>query len=619
VWALVATPFRAFTYASSWVITIAFVVLYLIVTFVDPKRWPELLSTRNISVYSWVAAAAFVFGLWFRVLPFPDLTLGSVNDSALHTLFVYSIIYYGGIPPNLPAVAPIVLQFPQGLHVVLAYFTMISGLPPELVTFYELAFFNATIILGAYTFCSVIFSREYAMIVGLLLAGISVTPIDITWGAQIIPWGLTIFFVILAFAFPTFLKKGHFPFKSENLRSLMLPGILLGYLGSVYAPLLIIIAFILFAVAIMEFQDVRNRILAFITMMTLSLPLFGLWIYRFVFQSNTTSAFILTETTSSNFNRAYVAGLHWFPFSYMTSIQGVASGIWNWISWPPATLWPGSLVLFPTLLILGAGIFVLAVLSKDHLSLPRNFLKYLIAAFIAILIWGADTPVGLFYYTGGPFSILAPELDKVAVIAGVFFLAFIAALPLYLVISRPSSVSKLIRKEHWKYVTAIVVGGLFLANFVIVPYGVYWLDGNYSVYAVASSSDYQLLQWMRTGIPQNSTVLINPYDAGQYVASVSNKTVVGIYTGVSFLTSGYENLTTLLQNNIMNETTISLISSMNVSYIFVGSRAFAYGWSPQFFINHCLTFKAVASFDTSYLFEVISTNPRVAETICEYI
>src|SRR5579872_3787467 len=84
VWSLAATPFHAFDLSNSWILTIAFALLYLIVTFVQPRRW--ITSIGNVSPYSWFAAAVFLFGLLFRVLPFSVLTLGSVNDSALHSL-----------------------------------------------------------------------------------------------------------------------------------------------------------------------------------------------------------------------------------------------------------------------------------------------------------------------------------------------------------------------------------------------------------------------------------------------------------------------------------------------------------------------------------------------------
>lgn len=616
IWALLATPFQAFTATNALVFTGGFVVLSLALTFIYDRE--QFTALNKIQPYSWIALGTFVFSLWVRVLPEANFVLGSVNDSALHTLFVYAIIQDKGIPQSIPIVAPVVLQFPQGLHVVLAYFTMISGMPSQFTVFYELAYFNATIVIAAYTFASIIISKKFGVMVELILFALSMYPIVIVWGAQIIPWGLTIFFATLALCTPFFSGGDSSNFKRKDLQTAIIPGLLLGYLGAVYTPLFVLMILMFFIWALLSRSDLKRRLLSVVSIVVISLPLIALWIYRIVFFSNFSTAYYYAQDYASNYQRALSSGLRWFPFKEMTTLSGMSNTVLAWVDWPLFSGWPGSEYLFTPLLIIGTGLVVLAVFSKSHLSLKPNFLNYVIAAFLTVIIWGVNSPAGFVYYVGGPFGIMVPELDKAAVLTGTFLLPFLAATPLYLVFSRPLK-GKILKETNKKYFTIAVIAILIIANIVLTPFAVSWLVGNYNIYAVTSNSDYQLLTWMHTGISQNSVVLVNPYDAGQYVVSISNKTVVGEYTGINFISSAYQNLTILLANNVMNARTLSLIDSLNVTYIFVGSRSYQYGWSPDLFIDHCLTFRAVKEFGTSYLFEVISTNPEAVRTVCQFI
>ncbi len=608
-WCLIATPFGAFTYASSWILTLIFVALNIAVLFRDQ---PNL---NNISKYSWAALGAFFLGLIFRIVPMQGYILGSVTDSALHTLFVYSIIRVGGIPQSVFSGS--VLQFPQGLHAVLAYFSMISGLPPELVTFYELAFFNATILLAVYCLGKVLVSKQFALILVLILLIISVYPIAITWGGQIIPWGFTIFFVSLALIFQKFVNADSLRMPRDQLM-FVLPGILLGYLASTYAPLFALLFIILFLVMLLEHKQFLRQLQSISILIVASLPLFGIWIFRYVVVSNYNTPYLVNESSSAAFNAALVAGKQWFPYKYMTSIQAISQAIYNWVAWPVQVHYPGSTVLLTVLVIIGSGVMVLAIFSRNHLSLPRNLLYYVLGALITILIWGADNPVGLFYYASGSFSILTTELNKATAIAGTILTPFIAAVPIYVLLLLAAQ-GKILRPKHRKYVAVIVFSALIVANLVIVPFGEQWLTGNYGVYAVTSNSDYQLLKWMRTGIPDNAVVLVNPYDAGQYVQSIANKTALGTFTGITYPSLQYQRVFTLLAHGIVNQTTVSLLKTLNVSYIFVGSRAIQFGWNPELFITHCLSFKVVQNYYNSFLFQVISTQVAAASVTCNYI
>jgi hypothetical protein len=608
-WALFATPFAAFDYASSVILTLFFVGLYIAGLYFSRPNW------SGISSYSWVALLAFFMGLVIRVIPIQNYVLGSATDSALHTFFVYSIIRDGGIP--LSVFPGSILQFPQGLHVVLAYFSLISGLPPELTTFYELAYFNATILLAAYTFGKILASRQFALILEIIMVGISVYPIAITWGGQIIPWGFTVFFISLGLILQNFLTQKVYP-RGSGILAYILPGIIIGYLGSVYAPLYALLFIFLIIVAILERKFIAQKLGSIVILMLASIPLFGIWIYRDLAITNYNSPYLVAQSSIAAYNAAFVAGLQFFPYRYMTTLQGVSRAIYNWLIWPVTIRYPGSTYLFSTLVIVGAGVTALAFLSQKHLSLPKGLLYYSLATLLTIMLWGTDNPVGVFYLAAGPLSILTTELNKADAIGGTILTPFVAAVPIYTIILLAAR-GKIFRSNQRKYVAPVAICILLVANLVVLPFGMQWLVGNYGVYSVTSSSDYQLLQWMKTGIPGNSIVLVNPYDAGQYVQSIANKTSISLFTGLSYPSQEYKTISLLLANGIINQTTMTLLSVLKVNYVFVGSRAIEFGWNPRIFIIHCLAFRVVQNYYNSYLFQVISTQYSFASVSCNYV
>ena len=105
---------------------------------------------------------------------------------------------------------------------------------------------------------------------------------------------------------------------------------------------------------------------------------------------------------------------------------------------------------------------------------------------------------------------------------------------------------------------------------------------------------------MKTGISPDSVVLVHPFDAGQYVPSISGKRTIGIAsTGILFVNQQYEDLNYHIRHNIMNSVTVSLFRELGIDYVFVGSNPFRERWDDQYFNDkHQLYFTPVSSFRT---------------------
>jgi hypothetical protein len=615
IWALIASPFHWFNIFSSFALTALFGILYGAQYFTTKRPTKETIMNiwRELPRFSQIALGIFGLSVILRVIPQGGFVIGSVPDTALHTIFVYSILHNAGIPQS--ALPGLVVQVPQGFQILTAYFTMISSIPPEMLLFYEIAYFNAIVVIAAYTFSSILISKEYALIVEILMAGISYYPIAITWGAQWIPWGLAIFFVFFTFAIPRFIKNE--PFQGKRLAGLIIPGIFLGYLASTYTPLYVLCIISLIALIIIAGKQMLARASWLAFMILVSLPLLAIWIYRnFVtIPSYTASSYNLQQEYANANSSAYNAAFQFLPYRQFTSLSGISRAIYNWAFWQSQNFWPGALALFTGLIVLGTAFLVLVIISRDRTLLPSNFHKYLAAIIVTIFIWGLDSPLGLFFFPAGALGILSSELNKLSVISGTILLPFLASIPIYLILVLADE-KKILRGIPRKKITNYLIVALIMVLLILSPFEIIWLHGNYGVYDITTSSDYQLLQWMKTGIPSNATVLVNPYDSGQYVPTVANKTAVDITTtGITFLNPTYERASRLLSENILNSTTISLIRSLNVSYVYVGSYAVQSAWNPQLFINNRLDFLVVKNFSSSYLFKVIIPPPNATTTL----
>src|SRR5579863_584032 len=274
-WALVTTQFDAFNAYTCWALLVTSVALYIY----SRMYLDDLKAPGKRDWYSLVALGAFLFALAVRVIPLPDFSPLGSSDLSVHAYFVYAIIQQHGIPFYLNFIQKSILSEPQGLQAVLAYFSIISGLPSAVVVFYELAFFNATIILAAYLLGSVLMTKTYGLIVSLLLINISLRPITIDWGGNWIPWGLTIFLTAVAL-FNELVIKEKIASIRHNTISIVLLGIFFGYLASVYPPLFILSIPIALILILLNRRDLRQAIITSGLSLALSFAIFSYWLYR---------------------------------------------------------------------------------------------------------------------------------------------------------------------------------------------------------------------------------------------------------------------------------------------------------------------------------------------------
>jgi hypothetical protein len=602
VMALITTPFKSFNAIASMSVTVIAAAFYLfqhrkgIASFAKhPSTYSLRKLARKQSLYSWAALAFFILALAIRVGPITNFILGSNQDISLHTLYTFSIVENAGIPDSV--IPGYHLQTPVATHTILAYFSMLTGTPPEFITFHCLVFFGAAIVLAAYLFGAMLHSQELGLFTSLLMVNISVYPIGITWGSPWLVLGLLVFFVVSAVSISMFLEN--FKLSKSFLCIALFPGILTGFLASIYLPLYIILLVMVLLFIVLMRHSILRKIGGLAVIFASGIPMFTIWIYRYFFVAQPYSSYFFEKATSALNAQALQASATFLPLRNICSPSVLINTLNNWLTWSDKLGWPGAYIFLP-LLVMGCFFLVYQLIRRRTRFFESSMPKYIVAIVGVVFLWGLNGPLGLFYIQDFGLGIMIGELDKIAAIIGTILLPFIIT---YLLTSLSCFL-----KRYSKLCVNISYHMVFLllsVSIAIVPLSQAWLVGNYNVYATSTESDYALLKWMNAEIPSDADVLVNPFDPGQYVPSIGGQKAFGLAsTGVVFLSEQYEVLHYNMYNQIFDSNTLAILRNVNVDYVFVGGYAFRQNWDPQYFIRNPLYFRIANKIGNSYLFAV---------------
>jgi hypothetical protein len=650
--ALITTPVQGFTALACWIVTGIATALYLF------QHLKGIASFRRPSSYSWLAFAVFVITLAIRVGPVSNFVLGSNQDISWHTLLTYSVIRNGGIPFSV--IEGFILQVPVATHTVLAYFSFMSGIPPEFVTFYSLVFFGAIVGLAAYFFGSIMHSQKFGLYISIVMISFSYYPSAITWGSPWLVLGLLTFFVAAALIMS---------FSTENLKLdrsgillTLFPGVVTGFLASTYTPLYILLLPTSFFIILLGKRDLLHRLKVLAIIFMLGVPLFAIWIYRFAFLSQPNPPFIAQQAATMMYNQAAERTYLFLPIRDFSSPNVIVRTVRNWLTWDYQNGWPGSIFFFWLLVmgcILMGCILLWRGLSKNRArSFEHLAPRYVASIILVTILWGLNGPLGLFYNTSFGLGIMISELDKIAPIMGTILLPLIAAFTLVsidnwfralpridrvlvdltirvagavrsttlkniLTVVRKlegllenklprAVISKRTKVRAWVSVCVILL--VISPSLAIAPLTEAWLVGSYRIFATATESDYELLKWMRSEIPSNSNVLVNTEDAGQYVQSIGGQKAVYFGSaGVKALNESYHILHNQITDKIFDSSTIELFRDLKIDYVFLGGQGILLGgWDPVYFLTKPWYFRLVHSIGRSGLFAVKTQGNNVS-------
>lgn len=558
----------------------------------------DYLSSKKVPL---LVFAMFIMVLWIQILAVTNFIFGSIHDTSLHALFVQLILENKGIPETHSPYVPAAIIYPQASHAVFAYASHILVYPPPKAVFYITPLFSAMSVLAAYHLGKkhqISSEGHLGLSLSFVMAFVSAWPLYVTWGGNPFVLGFPLFLICL----------GLFSYvwdSNPKWWEYAIVGVLFGYLASIQLAYYetLIVSMILWLV-LQFFRDpmkLRAKIGGYLGIFAFSLLPLSPFLYRFIAFYHYPGHNIGLPPDFMGYSEPRL------------SLDLQFKWIFDNISPYPLLRWG-----FAFLLII-SGVTIL-IKCRDLLrsSHCRDYVGLVVFCSSVILICLSYLPQDIWG--------IIPH-GSVGIIAFIPFYLLVALFNVYLysALNKPQHAGNalwrpLIKpfiKKSGRTSAGRSLAALFLIFFVMFGPFVYsrvvldreTLTGAYRVFAVTTQDDQDLMLWMRDDLPYDAVVLINPYEPGTFIPSVSHHRVVFPFTADQRSYS-YQKLTGLIEQGIMNATTYSLMKRFNVTHVYVGSQATywwesSHKWNPAAFSNE-RNFKLIKNIGDAYLFAIQS-------------
>jgi len=485
--------------------------------------------------------------------------------------------------------------YPQASHVIFAFSSYVLSMEIPSVVLYVSVLFKGLSILGAYFLGRKLGKGvTYSLGLSFVFAFISSWPLNITWGANPFILGFPLFLISLGFLFSMYRSP-----RKHSLAELFAIGLLFGYIGTIIISylqtIIVVTSMILVCFLFLE----RARILRALGEFAL---IFGV-------------AFIPLSPFFFRFVTFYSYPGHNIgipqDFSSWTSQQSYISQA---LQWAFDNLSP-HLLLTVMIIVPVISMFILLGVTREYEKLYDNFVCVIRFAFVifasAMFLSFASffLPAEFNIVSWGHQGILLSVPISILILGSyIKFAEFVREgkfKPLAKAFPKGSRAALLLIIVVLSLVTSPFLYYRFVADSEN-------LRGTYNIFAVTTKSDYDLMIWIKNNLnTSDAVILVHPFGSGLFIPSVSHNKIVFPYTGSS-LSSSYQTLVSLLENNTLNAQTYQIMRYWNISYVFTGTNiADSTQWKPELFLGNP-NFKLVKSFGSSALFKLEASDPTVA-------
>ena len=600
-------PFGLFSSATMWVVLLfsaSFVVAELLI---KRPRFPE---KRDALRYTAVLAI-FLVALWIRLAPLSDFIFGSIHDTSLHSLFVQLLLENRQVPMLLQPYATEGIIYPQGFHPTVAYAASISKYLVPSAVLHITTLFSAMSVLGAYYLGKALSSKwHFGVSLALVSAFIAAYPKHITWGSNTFVASIPLYFVCLSFV-PSLLKE-----KPEfGVSEIAVIGILFGYLGAVhlqpYETLIASIGLWWLINMARRKQRAFSQIWCILAVFLISLIIVSPFFYRW---------------------------LIWYPYPYhniglpqdveipmnidaphaVSNYQDVSHAVLQGINsfWIMLGSYTALKVIY--LIIVSLAIIVIIAKRKNE-ALGNEIVQISLVAIGAQMLVLSLAGISAYPLFSAQPILLYLSLDM---LIGVFSVwlgrsLFLRLSKATVIKINPRQLRFGINKNSKVLLITLLAGILLYAPFAYrtVFHDSQDIRGAYGVWAITTADDLELMLWMGDNLPQDSVILVNQYESGLFIPSLSHHKIIFPRTA-SFYSRSYQTLSTLLENRNLNATTCNLIKHLNITHVFVGRYTsifdmYKHKWDPQPFLQNP-NFDLVRKVGNAYLFAVSCKYPEVA-------
>jgi hypothetical protein len=593
-------PFRLF----SWTVVVCFTLLSTVLSVLihsktlargaSLSKIRAFLAENKKSLLTFLLVfLMFTIFLVINLSSLSGLVFGSVRDESIHSLDVQVVLENHSVPLTLQPYLPEGIIYPQASHVIFAFASYVLNMDAPKAVFYVTVLFKALSVLGAYFLGRKLGSSiAYSLGLSFVFAFISSWPLNMTWGANPFLVGFPFFLVCLGllFSLSCFREK-------HNLAELIAVGLLFGYAGTIiisYLQVLIVIAFLVLVYYLIRMRGGLPRTLGeFAAVFGASFLPLSPFLFRFLafYQYPGHNIGVPQDFTGWTSQQMYFSqALQWAfdnlsPYVLLKVIIIIVLSCFALLLWKTRDYENVKPIVAFALAVFAAATFL-------------SFAAFLLPADFSIISWG---------HQGVILSI------PISLLIAAAFIKFAELRE-----GKIKRLSKIFPKGSASaFLLTIAVLALVTSPFLYYRFAAdpKKIRGGYNIYAVTTQSDYDLMTWMRANLSSDAVILVHPFGSGLFTPSVSHHRIVFPYTG-SGLSSSYQTLVGLLENNTLNANAYQVMRNWNISYVFVGTNAIYRileypKWDPMLFLGNP-NFRIVKNFNNSYLFKLEEYDSTVA-------
>ena len=609
---LALIPFGFFSYPALLAILIfcSSVSVYLIVAdskFTKYKKRRYFVSRSELLGQIFVLSL-FLVALFIQCTPLTKFIFGSIHDTSLHALFAELIIENRMIPGTHDPYMPAAIIFPQGPHPIFAFATFMTGMVPPLSVFHVTGLFNAMTVLAAYHFGKQFIKDKWGGVsLAFMFTFVSTWPFFVTWGSNGFVLGFSYFFIAA-----TFVKCTHGASDLDVTRRVMLlstVGFFVGYLAAVHLSFFMVLGTLWLIDVIMRsrgLSEMLRQVRQVLFSLSMSIISILPFILRFIWYYPLLGHNIGLPTDIEG-PYGVMIPIH-LPLLTLPDLVGYLITIFSQFNASPHLL---TRFIFIALSVVVVAFSITRALKGERLFCLEQFALTMIFAEILII-----------------FSIiLIPEINQFSEYSRFGFILFIPLMSLLAVFNlriykklkiHASRVKSFLPKGRLRNVLLILLiftplYGPFIYYRAIVD--TQFLVSNYNVYAATTQDDYDLMLWMRNNLSVDASILVNPFEPGLFIPSVSQKKIIYPFSAYQ-LSLSYNQLSYSLSSGILNSTTFAYLDRLNITHVYVGAGKSSVQvenlsntkWDPNLFLGNP-NFALTKRIGNAYLFKYNKTDP----------
>ncbi len=451
--------------------------------------------------------------------------------------------------------------------------------------YYVTPLFSSLSVFGAYFLGKRLWdSRSFYLGLSFVFAFVSAWPLYVTWGGNPFVTGFPLFLVCLGLFYS--ILKLRAKIKAINLA---VAGLLFGYSAAIiisYLEALIVLGFLWFLYECVRSNHRQDVLKKFLLIFSISLLPVSPFLGRFV---------VFYQYPGHNVG--IPADFSGWEEQQMSLAQALE---WAFMNVSPYFF----LRLELTFLLIG---LVILFWKKNFHENEKRILLYALAVFLSSTLLSFAS-----YFLSADLNVISWGHQSIILIIPICIGVVVFYMELVKLFSHLDFkwLSKVFSRHSFGAILISIMGlGVINVPFVYCrlvedPRN---LAPMYGLYAITNQNDYDLMHWMRENLSREAVVLVNPYESGLFIPTVSNHKIVFPYSG-SQLAYGYQRLMHLITHKTLNSTAYDLMSNYNITHVFVGHDSTYWWetsrkWNPKIFLNNP-NFKLVKRFGESYLLEL---------------